>query len=215
MSRNMTAALSTALDASSVKPVFFAYFGFDGGAVRFWSGSGSKVLSGYSAANLDGTYTGLGDLGALSLPPEASDGSSSGAVFTLSGIPSTTTSLALNENYQNYPCALWLGALDGAEAVIADPYQMFSGLMDVLEMNDDGQSASVQLKAEGFAYGVGPSNRRYTDVDQNRAFSGDRGLEFVAGLQDKQIVWGAQAPVDKPPPDEDEYYDEWDDGYDG
>ena len=35
--------------------------------------------------------------------------------------------------------------------------------------------------------------RRYTDQDQQQLYSGDLGLEYVAGLQDKDIPWGQQA----------------------
>ena len=35
-----------------------------------------------------------------------------------------------------------------------------------------------------------PRNRRYTDQDQKNLFSGDKGLEFVDDLQDKELVWG-------------------------
>lgn len=211
MSRNLTAALATAFDSGSVKPIVFAFFDFPGGAVRFWSGSGDKVLTGYSDANLNGTYTGLGDLGALQLPEESSDGSASGAVFTLSGLESTSTSLALDQNYQNSPCFVWIGALDSSDQVIADPYLQMSGLMDVMEMTDDGSTASISIRAEGFAYGVGPSNRRYTDEDQKREFPGDLGFGFVAGLADRQIYWGLYAPEGKPNwllDDEDEYSDD-------
>lgn len=183
----MTAALATALDSSSVKPVFIAKFEFPGGDVRFWTGSGDLVWNAE-------TYTGLGDLGQSVFPEESSDGSASGAVFTLSGIPSTNTNLALTENYQNSPCSVWLGALDSSDLVIADPYLIFKGLMDVMDMTDDGELATIQLRAEGFAYGVGPSNRRYTDEDQQREYTGDDGLHYAASLQDKEIMWGIQNP---------------------
>jgi len=35
-----------------------------------------------------------------------------------------------------------------------------------------------------------PDTRRYTDADQQSRFPGDKGLEYVPSMQDKQIVWG-------------------------
>ena len=206
MSRGMTADLATALDASHVEPVFLAKFEFPGGDVRFWSGRGNLTFD-------SEIYTGLGDLENIQFPEESSDGSASGVAFVLSGIPSTTTSLAVTENYKNRPCTVWIGALDSGGSLIVDPYIMFAGLMDVITMADDGETATIQLKAEGFAYGAGPSLRRYTDEDQQREFPGDLGLEFIAGLSDKQIFWGHRGPQDKPPFEEppfdpdDDYYE--------
>jgi hypothetical protein len=197
MSRDMTAALATALEGSTVRPVVFAFFDFPGGAVRFWAGSGDRVMSGYDDTDLNGTYTGIGDLVSVDFPEESSDGSSGGASFGLSGIPSTTTSLALTENYHNRACKVWIGALATNGSVVADPYRQFSGLMDVMTMEDDGDTASVKVLAEGYTYGVGASKDRYTDEDQQRRFPGDLGLQFVAGLQDKNIVWGMQGPQDR------------------
>jgi len=191
MSRNLTAAMVTALSSNTVQPVFFAKFEFPSddptSHVFLWTGKGDKTWNG-------DTYSGLGDLGNLSFPQENSQGATGGVVFGINGIPSNNTSLALTENYQNFPCYVWLGALDDSGSIIADPYLMFSGLMDVMEMTDDGSSAEITLKAEGFAYGVGPSNARYTDEDQQREFPGDTGLEFVAGLQSKEVFWGIKAP---------------------
>jgi hypothetical protein len=35
-----------------------------------------------------------------------------------------------------------------------------------------------------------PVVRRFTNEDQKSRFPNDKGLEFVAGLQDKDILWG-------------------------
>ena len=209
MARSLTAALATEFDSSSLRPVFFAKFEFTGGDVRFWSGSGDKTFN-------SETYTGLGDLGIVSFPPETVSGGAGGAIFSISGIPSSNTSLALSENYQNYPVTVWVGALDDSDNIVADPYEIFYGLMDVMEMTDDGETASISLKAETFVYGVGASNRRYTKEDQVREYSGDIGLSYVSSLQNKEILWGVNNPIDigkgSTP---DDYYDIDDDFYDG
>ena len=191
MSRNISAAMISALSGGSVTPVFFAKFEFPSNAptshVHFWTGLGSLNWNG-------DTYAGLGDLRGIQFPQENSAGATGGVTFSLSGIPSENTSLSLNENYQNSACFVWLGALDDSGAIIADPYLMFSGLMDVMQMNDDGTTADITLNAEGFAFGVGPSGARYTDEDQQRAYPGDIGLEFVSGLHAAQVFWGVKDP---------------------
>lgn len=190
MARNMTAALAAALSAKVVKPVFIAKFDFPSASVFYWTGSGDLVWGG-------NTYTGLGDLSSVNFPAETVSGSTAGASFTLSGIPSSTTSLALDENYKNAACRVWIGALNiTTDALIADPYLKYRGVIDSMQMNDDGETAGVTINVEGFAYAVKPSGLRYTDEDQQRAYAGDNGLEFVAGLQGKAIVWGAAGSRD-------------------
>ena len=34
--------------------------------------------------------------------------------------------------------------------------------------------------------------RRYTDADQKIDFPDDKGLEFIADIQDKEIIWGGR-----------------------
>ena len=190
MARNMTAALAAALSATVVKPVFIAKFDFPSASVHLWSGNADLVWGG-------NTYTGLGDLSSINFPAETVSGSTAGASFALSGIPSSTTSLALDENYKNAPCRVWIGALNiTTDALIADPYLKYRGIIDNMSMNDDGETAGITVNVEGFAYAVKPSGLRYTDEDQQRTYAGDNGLEFVAGLQGKEIVWGASGAQD-------------------
>lgn len=190
MARNMTAALADALSAKVVKPVFIAKFDFPSASVFFWSGKDDLLWGG-------NTYTGLGDLSAVNFPAETMSGSTAGSSFSISGIPSSTTSLALNESYKNAACRVWIGALNvTTDALIADPYLKYRGIIDSMAMSDDGTSASVSINVEGFAYAVKPSGIRYTNEDQQRAYPGDNGLEFVAGLQGKSVTWGSSGAQD-------------------
>lgn len=208
MARGLTSNLAAEFDKAALRPVYFAKFEFPGGDVRFWSGEGNKTFN-------SEVYTGLGDLAGVAFPQENSGNSPQGAVFTLSGIPSTTTALAQQENYRNAAATVWIGARDGSGNIIVDPYQQFKGLMDVMTMDDDGETASVSINCEGYAYGVGPQGKRYTDEQQQRDYPGDLGLQYVAGLQDKEILWGVESaakPAPRPPwqypPEFEEEYDD-------
>lgn len=208
MARNLAAALATEFEKAALRPIYFAKFEFPGGDVRFWSGEGAKTFNSES-------YTGLGDLTGVAFPQENSNNSPQGAVFTLSGIPSSSTALALEENYKNAPVTVWFGARDDSDVIIVDPYIQFQGFIDVMSMDDDGENAAITVRCEAFAYGVGPSAIRYTDEQQQREFPGDLGLQYVAGLQDKDILWGveysAKPPTGTPyqyPPELEEEYDD-------
>ena len=185
MSRNLTTALATALASNSVRPAIFVSLEFASGTVNFWSGKNDKTYD-------SKTYTGLGDLTGLDMPEETSNGSTNGMSISLSGIPSANVSLALEE-YQNRPATVLLAALDDSDAIISDPYQIFAGLIDVISINDDGNTSSIGINLEGYAYGVGPSLDRYTNEAQKRNYATDTGLRFVRSLSEKQIFWGVAA----------------------
>lgn len=75
--------------------------------------------------------------------------------------------------------------------LIADPFLIFDGRMDTAEIADGGDTATITLTAESRLRDLERvRTRRYTDADQQSRFPGDKGLEYVPSLQDKQIVWG-------------------------
>ena len=197
MSRNLTTALATAFASNSVRPAIFVSLEFASGSVYFWSGKGDKSYD-------SNTYTGLGDLTGLDMPEETSNGSTNGMSLSLSGIPSVNVSLALEE-YQNRPATVLLAALDSSDAIIADPYQIFAGLMDVISIQDDGESSSIVINLEGYAYGVGPSLDRYTNEAQKRIYALDTGLRFIKSLSEKQIYWGVAAAESTTTPGSSQY----------
>lgn len=189
MARNLTTNLRNALTAQQVTPIMLFYADFPSGAVRAWTGYGN--LSWASQ-----TWAGVGDFGGVDKVEEASDQSAKGVVFSLSGIPSNLISAGLDDAYQGRTCALYIGALDASGAVVADPYLIFSGRMDVMEIEDGGETATVRLSGESRLIDLNrPRARRYTHEDQQIDYPGDLGLEYVAGLQDKQIYWGAGGAI--------------------
>ena len=185
MARNLEATLSSNLALGVVKPAFFVKFEFPSGDTHWWTGSDSIVW------NTD-TYIVLGNITSIELPKETQDGSAQGLNFGISGIPSANTSLALTENYQNSPVTVWLATMSNATTISGTPYEMFSGLVDVMEMTDDGKTAAITVKTEGFAYGVGPSEARRTEQDQKERHSNDRSLRYVSKLEEQEFLWGVK-----------------------
>lgn len=185
MSRALTSGMQTAVAATVVRPALFAALEFDSGTVRMWTGLGSIVWDG-------NTYLGAGNMCGVAPIQEVADNSAQGTSFTLNGIPSSLLSLALTESYQGRSAKLWLAAFDASNAIIADPYLIFGGRMDTMTIDDGGETGSITLTAENQLIDLNRSReRRYTDQDQKIDYPTDRGLEYIAGLQDKQIVWGS------------------------
>lgn len=77
-----------------------------------------------------------------------------------------------------------------ANTIVMDPYRIFTGLMDVIEFSDDGNTAMLRLSVESVQLlGQRAKIRRYTAEDQKKVYSNDLGLDLINQLQDKEIVW--------------------------
>lgn len=185
MARNLTAGLEAATLASNVAPIMLLELSFDATPTRVWSGWGDLVWNAK-------TFTGTGTLGAVSAVEEATELRATGLDVSLSGIPTSVLSLALSEPYQGRTATIWMGALDlNTFALIADPYQLFQGRMDVMTVSDAGDTATITISIESRLLDLERSReRRYDDADQQIDHSGDKFFEFVPSLQDIQIKWG-------------------------
>ena len=183
--RDLTAGMADAVTAPVIAPVMLAEALFDSGAVRVWSGYGELSWAGL-------TWYGAGHLLSVSAVTETQELRATGATFALSGIPSDLLGLALTEPYQGRPVRLLFGAMDtAAGAIIGDPYQMFAGRCDVMEITEGGDSATIEIAVESRLIDLErPRERRYEHEDQQTDFPGDRGLEYVPSLQNQEIKWG-------------------------
>lgn len=188
MSRTLPSAVATGIAATVVKYAFFAEFQFASGTVRMWSGVGDKSWDSQ-------TWTGAGDFGGMSPVDETTEVAATGLTFTLSGIPSSTLSLALSDNYRGKPCKLWLAILDAADAV-ADAYQLFAGRMDVMAIEDGSETGEVSVDAESRLIDLNRARSlRYTDAEQKRLYPGDLGCEYAAKLAERMLYWMVPTPA--------------------
>jgi hypothetical protein len=187
MARPIEAAAAAELVKEAVRLALFVRLDFDSATTRLWSGTGSVTWD-------DGTgsasWTGLGNLGKLSPVEETSDGSARGMTFELTGIPPENLALALDEPYQSRRAHVWLAFLDASDAVLDDPVKLFSGRLDVMDIDDTPGAAAVRITAESALLDFDRAiERRWTDGDQRSDFSGDAGLSFAAALANKELRW--------------------------
>lgn len=183
MTRDITTALRDQVTASALQPIALFEAIFDSGTLRFWTG--------YGPINWNGAeWTGAGNLIGLSELVESQELKAVGAAVTLSGIPSELISVALAEDYQGRRCNIYIGAMDNGVPV-ADPYKIFGGIMDVMEIDEAGEFASITITIENRLIDLErPRERRYEHEDQQALFAGDLGLEYVPTIQDVPIIWG-------------------------
>jgi hypothetical protein len=190
--RSLSANMVTEVSASQLSPIILASLSFTQ-PVNLWSGYGTITYAGTG-------YLGIGTLGTISPVEETTDLAARGITMQLSGVPTAMIAVALSENYQGKECSVMFGALDSSGALVSTPITIFSGRMDVMSINDDGQNATIGMTAENKLVDFRrPREVRYTDEEQKNLYSGDKGLEFVNSIQEKEIYWGNakfSAPVD-------------------
>jgi len=171
------------VSASQLSPILLASLSF-ATPVHIWTGYGTITVG--STA-----YLGIGTLGSISPVEETTDLAARGISMQLSGVPTAMLAVALTENYQGRECSVLFGALQASGALVSSPVTIFSGRMDVMSINDDGQNATIGMSAENKLVDFRrPREVRYTDQEQKNLFPSDKGLEFVTAIQEKQIYWG-------------------------
>lgn len=178
-------ALLAAMTGAGVMPVMLVEVDTADGIVFAWSGLGNLNWNG-------NTFTGVGDLGGVAKTEETTDGSATGFVLSLSGIPDELVSISLNSIRQGKRANVWLGALDKEMRLIGEPELIAAGETDVPTLADDGATAAISISCETRAIDQGRNRvRRYTSADQQIYDPTDRGFEYVPTLQDAQIIWGS------------------------
>jgi len=187
MTRVVPSALLTALSNSEIEPFYAVELNFDTAALHLWTGYGDKTIN-------STTYTGTGNLLNIDGLEEAADLSARGTKLTLSGLDSGILTYALTEHYQGRLVKIYWG-LKG----VTDVVEVFSGYMDTMTINDEGETSTIELTVESRLITLErPANRRYTSeshksVRVSKGLSGtDTFFDWVAPLQDKSIAWGRE-----------------------
>ena len=188
MARDITSDFNTAIKSTVVQPIFAIELEFSDGTLRFWNGYGSITMT---AGGSSKVFTGTGDLLSISPVEESSTLQMNGISVALTGIKSSLVSSALTAQYTNRDAALYMGLYNASGSVIADVYTLFKGKMDVLNITEQADTATITLNIESRLVSFEqPLNRMLTLEDQQVDYSSDLGFEFISDLQDKEIIWG-------------------------
>lgn len=184
MSRSLTSSMQTAVTADLVRPIILVECAFDSGDLNLWNGIGTLTVSSTD-------YVGAGTLLAIGEIAESSELQANGITVTLSGITDPLLAKARDEDYQGRELTVKLGAMDSSNGVISNPVTVFSGFMDTMVINDSSETAQIQIAVENRLIEFERTRiRRYTAEDQKIDYPNDKGLEFVAEMAEKEIVWG-------------------------
>jgi hypothetical protein len=184
--RSFTPTVQAAFLADNVPVLALVELDFSGGIVRVTNAGYNITFGGY-------TWYGLGELGEISAVQEGTELQMYGITLTLSGVPPEYISVALDNEYQGRPATIWIAPLDSNYQVLADPVIVFKGRMDTMPIAI-GTDAKIQLTIESqFVDWERPRVRRYNHEDQTFAHPADKGLEFIAQMVEKEIIWGRAA----------------------
>ena len=187
MARTLTNSVITQLEQQAVSPFFAVKIAFPSGTLRLWTGLGDLTIS-------SETYSGTGNFLGVSNLSETEELKASGLELTLSGIPSSLLGTMLTDNYQGSLVTVFFGFLSEADtgfSVVSDPFIIFQGLSETLELSEGSETLTAKMKVESRLIAIEESRaRRYTNEDQQISHSDATSLRFVTGLQDKEIIWG-------------------------
>jgi hypothetical protein len=184
MSRDLTPLMQAEALKSTLYPIAFFEGEYDSGPLRLWTGIG---LIAWDSKE----WIGAGNLLGLSEITESQELKAIGATATLSGLNDSIISVALQEDYQGRACRVWLGAMDENGLVIADPYLIFGGQADVMQIEDGGPRSSISMSAESRLIDLERARQhRYEHEAQQVFYPGDLGLQYVPSVQDTVIMWG-------------------------
>jgi hypothetical protein len=205
MPRGWSSANKTAVAAAVIRPVNMVKLEFVSGTIYYTDADRDIVFGG-------DTYLGTGVLAGFSSVEEGVELQTYTITLSLSGVPSSVISLALNEDFQNRNCTMYTGFLGEGDTIdtvsdwdtiadfdsaggkdyylIADPIEIFKGRINQMNI-ESGATSTVSLTVESrLVDWERPRVRRYNNADQQIEYSSDKGFEFVPQMVDKEIVWG-------------------------
>ena len=176
-------SLHAAASATSpvAAPVVLVELDFASGPFRAWTGLGQLNWAGK-------VFEGVGSIGAVGEVEETVELRAVRLTLALSPVPQEVVDIALAErSFRLRPARLWGALLDAEGAFVADPFPLWAGLMDTMEVTD-GAEPRVALTCESRLVDLERAEvRRYTDADQQAEYPGDRFFEYVPALQEAEI----------------------------
>lgn len=176
MSRTVPSAILTALAQPEVEPFYAVEIDLDSAPLRLWTGRGDRTIDG-------NTYTGGGDLMAISGLEEVADLSAKQITLTLTGLDSTVIALALQEPYQRRTVRVLWG-VQGESTYV----EVFSGSLNQMIVEDGPDFGTISVTVDSRLVELErASNRRYTSESHKARHPNDTFFDFVATIQDKQI----------------------------
>lgn len=185
MSLFFAAAALAAMQGDSLTLAILGRFAFPAAEKRYWLGRGIIELGGES-------WLGTGELVSLSALTQSMQDIAVPITFKLSGVDDEIAALAAAEanEIKGRAVTLYMQFFGSDLKPLDTPAAIWSGSMDRLEFDGAVDAQSFTLVCEGlFTNRSKAPFSLLTDLDQRKLYPGDKGLQHVAGLQEKLISW--------------------------
>jgi hypothetical protein len=156
--------------------------------------------SGFGTISLGGIdYVGAGALSSISVVKEETGIKAAAVTVGISGIKTEVVSLLLGQAYLNRKTYVHFVPLDeGDQPVTVHAALLFRGTMDEIS-GTMGSTASFSVSLKSRLSDWERSRKvLYTDVEQQQLHPGDRGMEFIAQISQKKIIWPRAAFLPDP-----------------
>ncbi len=180
--------VAASLSGETVSMAYLVKLDFLTDPFYVWTGFGNIVSGGQ-------TWRGLGELGQINNLEQAIAGEAPETTVSVDMHSSAVTRLARSEfdteaNGRKMSVFVQFMVAD-SDRLLDGPMSIWSGIMRTpkFEITADGLSRLTLNVESVFSKRSRPNHSLYTDKDQDRRFSGDRGFEFVGSLQNKVVTW--------------------------
>jgi hypothetical protein len=180
----LTAGMKYALQQPVVYLGLFVEFAFDEGSEYFWSGE--NAISWNST-----TWQGGGLIGSISMEEENQDMKARRVVFTVNNVDRLYYATAVQTQYRNRPCRIWINTLNSAGSSVTNSHLLEEGRMDTMSINADG---TLTLTVESRLLDLFRPNRyTMTTASHNRVKAGDLFYDYVPFMPSAELPWGLEA----------------------
>jgi hypothetical protein len=186
----LSATISALLAGRTVRCAHLVELCFATQARRIWNGS-------YKITTSDGhDWFGLNKLLGIEGLEHDGDGQSSELRVTVSGADARFLALAISADESEYMgrhIKIYNQFFEGDRTLLDEPQARAAGIIDGIGVtrsprDPNGTRRTITINAQNMFYGRGqPPASYYTDSDQQLRFPGDRGLQYIAALQDTNI----------------------------
>jgi hypothetical protein len=159
---------------------------FPSGHVRAHDGVGTMTFGGND-------YLGVGSFGGIEVAEEAIDLVAKPVKLTLSGVdPSLISSVDSTSPYQGRIATVYMGLVNRDTGTLIDtPETLWEGRMDTMTVSLGPKTGSITLNCE-HRLRREPRIARYTNQDQQLAYSGDRFFDVLPKIAGFNGTWGAK-----------------------
>lgn len=159
-------------------------------ALDYASGVQRLCTAPFDVTAMGEVFAGVGALGGIDPVRDQPGTGARPLTLSLSGIDPDAIAAALGEDYRGRSAHVWVVLLDQGHAVIGDPLLVFRGTMDTQQIRLGATATIAVSLTSRTADWERPKGLRFTDAAQKARFPADRGMEFVAQMVDRQVVWG-------------------------